>query len=94
MSQISLRGFDNFSRLDAAGTNLLASVAASRKLNANRLQIGIEPPSGFVISVGYVVSKLRAFPTYVAAFSHISASINKVPSVKSRNKIYSKEFVV
>lgn len=70
-SQIVLCGFDNFSALDAAGADLHASVAAGRKLNPDGLQIGIKTSSRFVISVRYVVSKLRAFPANVAALCHI-----------------------
>src|SRR4051812_17926412 len=75
VSQIRLRGFDNLSRLNTSGADLHSPVSAGRKLDANGLQIGVKPPSGFVVSVGYVVSKLRAFPAYVAAFCHMSLRI-------------------
>jgi hypothetical protein len=47
--QISLRSFDNFSRFYTTGANLLATVSARRKLNANALQIRVKPTTGFVI---------------------------------------------
>jgi hypothetical protein len=47
----TLNRFDNFARFDAAGADFHPTVAARRKLNANALQIGIEPAAGFVVSV-------------------------------------------
>ena len=40
-----------FPDLDAAGAYLHMSVAASRKLNADRLKVRIETPSRFIVSV-------------------------------------------
>jgi len=46
-----LRRFDNFAALDTASANLLTFVAARRHLDANRLQIWVEPPARFVVGV-------------------------------------------
>jgi hypothetical protein len=51
MSQIELRGFDNFSRFDAPGANFHAAISASWKLDANGLQVRVKSPSRFVVSV-------------------------------------------
>lgn len=47
----SLRSFDNFSGLDAAGADLQFAVAARRQLNANGLKIRFEPPPGLIVRV-------------------------------------------
>ena len=65
-----LSRFDNFSGLDAAGADLHPAVAARRKLNADGLQIRVESASRLVVSVGNVIAKLRALPTYVASLCH------------------------
>jgi hypothetical protein len=44
-----LRRFDNFAAFDTAGANFLSSVSAGGKLNANRLQIRVEPSARFVV---------------------------------------------
>ena len=44
-----LRCFDNFAAFDTASANFLPSVSAARKLNADRLQIRVEPSASFVI---------------------------------------------
>jgi hypothetical protein len=46
-----LRRFDNFAAFNTAGANFLPLVSAGRNLNADRLQIWIEPPAGFVVRV-------------------------------------------
>ena len=65
-----LRSFDNFAALNTAGTSLDTPVTAGGKFYTHRLKIRIEPSPGLVVSVRYVVSKLRTFSAYVAAFSH------------------------
>ena len=93
VSQIYLRSFDNFAGFNAACADLHPPVAAGGQLDANRLKIRVEPPSRFVIGVRYVISKLRAFPAYVAAFCHIIASryLREIKEfIKTRNKIYNK----
>ena len=78
----SLRSFDNFSGLNAAGADLLLRVAAAGHLDADRLEIRVETPPRFVVSVGHVVTKLRAFPANVAAFCHIGAPIGRIRSIE------------
>jgi hypothetical protein len=51
VSQITLRSFDNFAGFYAACADLHPPVAASGQLDTNRLEIRIEPPSRFVVSV-------------------------------------------
>jgi hypothetical protein len=51
LKKVLLSGFDNFPRLDTSGTDLHSAIAASGQLNANRLQIRVKSPPGFVISV-------------------------------------------
>jgi hypothetical protein len=46
-----LRSFDNFAGFNTASANFLASVSAVGQLNADRLQIRIKAPTGFVVSV-------------------------------------------
>lgn len=70
-SQRILRGFDNFTGFNAAGANLHPSVSAGRKLNADWLQIRVEPAAGFIVRMRNIVSKLRAFPANVASLCHI-----------------------
>ena len=65
-----VRSFDNVARLDKAGAHLHSAIAAIGQLNTNRLKIGIEPPTRFVIRVRNIVSKLRALPAYVATLCH------------------------
>lgn len=76
-SSLSLRSFDNFARLDAPCADLHSAVAARRELDSNRLQIRIEPTACFVVSVGNIVSKLRAFPANVTSFCHINNCLQK-----------------
>ncbi len=74
---VSLRklcSFDDLSGLDTASTDFHSTIAASGKLNPDRLKIGVESSSRLVVSVRYVISKLRAFPANVAAFCHNIAS--------------------
>jgi len=47
----SLCRFENFSAFNTAGANFLPTVAAGRHLNADGLQIWIEPPARFVVRV-------------------------------------------
>jgi hypothetical protein len=65
-----LRSFDNFTGLYTAGADLHSAIAAVWKLYPNGLQIRIEPASGLIVSMGNIVSKLRAFAAYIASFSH------------------------
>jgi hypothetical protein len=51
VTQTNLRSFDNFSGLNAAGANFHPAVPASGKLNANGLQVRVEPASRLVIRV-------------------------------------------
>jgi hypothetical protein len=51
VSQRDLRSFDNFSGLDAAGTDLHTSVTAGGKLDPDGLKIRVKSSSGFVVSV-------------------------------------------
>ena len=74
MSQIRLRSFDNFAALDTSGTDLHAGIAAIRLLCTNGLKVRVETPPRLVVSVRYVISKLRTFSAYVAAFCHNIAS--------------------
>jgi hypothetical protein len=69
-SQIDLRSFDNFARFNTASADLHAAVAAGRKLDANGLQIRIEPAARFVVSMRNIVSKLRTFSADVASLCH------------------------
>jgi hypothetical protein len=72
-----LSGFDNFARLDAPRAYLHPAVATRGKLYADRLKIRIEPPAGFVISVGNIVSELRSFPANVASLCHMIIASKK-----------------
>jgi hypothetical protein len=74
-----LSSFDNFSGFNAPGADFHTAIAAARKLNANRLQIRVEPATGFVVCVGYVISELRPFAADVTSFCH-----NKMPPKKLR----------
>lgn len=67
---MGLRSFRDLAALNAVGANLHALRTPLGKLDANRLQIWIEPAGRPIVSVGYVVTKLWAFPTNFAAFSH------------------------
>lgn len=51
LRSLKLGGFDNFSRLDAAGASFDSAVSSSRELNPDGLQIRIEPASSLVVSV-------------------------------------------
>ncbi len=51
VTQKELRRFDNLSGLDAAGADLHPAVAACGQLNADGLQIRIEPASRLIIRV-------------------------------------------
>lgn len=62
--------FHDLARFDTAGADLHPTVAASGKLNANGLQIRIEPTPGLVVSVRNIVSKLRAFTANITSLSH------------------------
>ena len=77
MSQRDLSCFDNLTGLDASGADLHSSIAAGRQLDADRLKIRIKPSAGLVVCMGYIISKLRAFPANVTAFCHNIASPNK-----------------
>jgi hypothetical protein len=46
-----LCGFDNFARLNASRADLHPAITARRKLDANGLQVRIEPTACFVVSV-------------------------------------------
>lgn len=46
-----LSSFDNFSGLNAAGTDFHTSVTAGGKLNTHRLKIRVKSSSGLVVSV-------------------------------------------
>jgi len=71
-----LSSFDDLSALDASGTNLRTAVTAGGQLDTDRLKIGVKSSSRFIVRVRYVISKLRTFSAYVAAFSHnINASV-------------------
>lgn len=71
-----LSSFYDLSALDAAGTNLRTAVPTSGKLDTDRLKIGVKSSSRFIVRVRYIVSELRTFSAYVAAFSHnIIASV-------------------
>ncbi len=73
-----LRSFYDLSTLDAPSADLSPAVTASRQLDTDRLKVRIKSSSRFIVRVRYVVSKLRTFSAYVAAFSHnISASVEK-----------------
>jgi hypothetical protein len=75
--QRTLRGLDNLARFYAAGAHFHFSVSARGKLNADRLQIGVEPAAGLVVRVGNVIPELRPFAANVASFCHI-----KLPPIK------------
>jgi hypothetical protein len=70
VTQRKLRGFDNFAGFDAAGAHLHTTVASVRQLNAYRLQVRIETPTGLVVGVRNVITKLRAFAAYITSLSH------------------------
>ena len=73
-TQTELSSFDNFSGFNAASAYLHPSISSRRELDPDGLKIRVETPPRFVVSVRYVVSKLRAFPAYVAALCHKIAS--------------------
>ena len=72
-----LRSFDNFAGLNATGANFLAAVTTGGQLNANRLQVRIKAATGFVVSVGNIVSELRTFSADIASFCHKVKSLQK-----------------
>jgi hypothetical protein len=51
ISQTGSSSFDNLSGLNAAGTDFHPAVAATRKLNPDRLEVRIKTPSRFIVSV-------------------------------------------
>lgn len=65
-----LHSFDNFAGFNTASANFCASISASGKLNANRLQIRIKATTSFVVSVWNIVSELRTFAADIASFCH------------------------
>jgi hypothetical protein len=65
-----LNGFCDFSGLDATGTNFHSLIAALGSLHTNGLQIRIKPARRPIISVGNIISELRAFTANFATFSH------------------------
>ena len=83
VTQISLRSFDNLSRFDAAGAHLHTAVTAVRKLDANRLQIRVETPPGFIVGVRNVITKLRPFAAYITSLSHNIAPLSEEGSYSS-----------
>jgi len=46
-----LRRFDNFAAFNATGANLLPSVSACRKLDADGLQIRVKSAARFIVRV-------------------------------------------
>ena len=92
-----LRSFDNLIWFNAAGAYRHPAVSASREFDADRLQIRLKAPTGLIIRVWDVVSKLRPFAAYFASFCHnIKASVIKTRYKKNRvfvkleNKFYNK----
>ncbi len=85
-----LRGFDNFTGLDAAGAYLRTLIASRWQFHTNRLQIRVETAAGLIVSMGNIVSKLRAFPAYVASFSHnvLPPKVEVKSLEKLKNKFY------
>jgi hypothetical protein len=65
-----LRGFSDFSGLDATGTNLHSLSTTLGQLHANGLQVRIKPPRRSIVSVGNIIPELRAFSADFATFSH------------------------
>jgi hypothetical protein len=65
-----LGSFRHFAGLDALRANLLPAIGATGKFHANRLKIRVEPSSGFVVSVGNIVSELRALAANIAPHCH------------------------
>jgi hypothetical protein len=56
-------------------------VAAGGQLDTHRLKIWVKSSPGLVICMRYVVSKLRTFSAYVAAFSHIIIASDKIRGI-------------
>lgn len=93
VTQRNLRGFDNFSRFDAAGADLHTAVSAVRKLNAHGLQIRVETPTGLIVGVRNVITKLRPLAADITSLSHNIAPLckeGKNSSNKTQNELYSK----
>src|SRR4051794_31254364 len=91
VTQRNLRSFDNFSRFDAAGANLHTAVIAARELHANGLQVGVETPTGLVVGVRNVITKLRTFAAYITSLSHNIAPLLKRGMIrvsKTQNEFY------
>jgi hypothetical protein len=80
-----LRSLHDLARFDAFRAHLHPAIASAGKLDANRLKVRVKPASGLVVSVGYVVAKLRTFSADVAALSHmfIIASVQRGKNVSS-----------
>jgi hypothetical protein len=70
LSNDFLGRFYDLARLDASGARLDPAVAARGQLNADRLQIRIEPTAGLVVSVGNIVPELWPFAADLASFCH------------------------
>ena len=65
-----LSGFGDFAGLDAGSANLHPAGATLRHLDADRLQIRIEPSRRAIVSVGDIVAELRSLAADFATFGH------------------------
>jgi hypothetical protein len=93
VTQRNLRGFDNFTGFNAARADLHPAVCTGRKLNANRLQVGIKTPTGLIVGVRNVITKLRPFAADITSLSHNIAPLQKEGnrlSFKTQNEFYNK----
>ena len=63
-------GFGDFAGLDAGSANLHPAGATLRHLNADRLQIRIEPSWRAIIRVRDVIAELGSLAADFATFSH------------------------
>ena len=63
-------GFSDLTCLDAGGADLHPASAALWRLDANRLQVRVEPAWGAVIRVRDIVAELRSLAADFTTFGH------------------------
>ena len=64
-------GFGDFTSLDAGRADFHPARATLGRLNANRLQIWIEPAWGAIVRVRDIVAELRSLAADFATFGHL-----------------------
>ena len=89
-----LGGFRDFAGFYAACADLHSARASLRKLDANRLQVWIEPARGSVVSVGNVIPELRPFAANFATFCHCTYATSKAfGSTKYHERAYTVSYL-